>query len=206
MSLSTEVNPKQAKTFIVLIILAAAGLLYMYVFAPQARKLADARTRLDEANSVLTVDLAKIRGAGRCEEELELAMAQLENFERLIPRENRIHYVLRDMESVALSNHVAIDSLTIASGMPRGQYVEIPMTLNVSGTYNNIIGFLDGIADIERVMNVHSLSFGGGRELWREGGGTQDRAVRSPDAYISSTIQVTTYARPRGDDQVGAGS
>jgi Tfp pilus assembly protein PilO len=150
--------------------------------------------------------LAKIRGAGRCEEELELAMAQLENFERLIPRENRIHYVLRDMESVALSNHVAIDSLTIASGMLRGQYVEIPMTLNVSGTYNNIIGFLDGIADIERVINVHSLSFAGGRELWREGGETQDRAVRSPDAYISSTIQVTTYARPRGDDQVGAGS
>ncbi len=35
MSLSTEVNPKQAKTFIVLIILAAAGLLYMYVFAPK---------------------------------------------------------------------------------------------------------------------------------------------------------------------------
>jgi hypothetical protein len=38
MSLSTEVNPKQAKTFIVLIILAAAGLLYMYVFAPPSAK------------------------------------------------------------------------------------------------------------------------------------------------------------------------
>ncbi|MDD4337939.1 MAG: type 4a pilus biogenesis protein PilO [Firmicutes bacterium] len=211
MPLSTEVNPKQAKILIVLIIIAVVGLLYMYVFSPQARRLTEAQARLEEANSALTIDLAKIRRATQTEEELEIALAQLESFERLIPQEDRIHYVLRDIESVALANQVTVGSLTIAAGTSRGQYVEIPMTLNLSGTYNDILGFMDGVADLARVMNVHSLSFGGASQSWQEGetsedGTSDDAVVISTDAHISATIQVVTYARPKGGGQVGAGS
>jgi type IV pilus assembly protein PilO len=206
MPLSTEVNPRQARILIVLIIVAVVGLLYMYVFAPQAQRLTRTKARLEEANSALTIDLAKIGRATQSEEELISAEGELEGFERLIPQEDRIHYALRDIESVALANQVTVDSLTIAAGKPRGQYVEIPMTMNVSGTYNDIIGFLDGVAGLARVMNVQSLTFGGGRERLREDEFAQEGAVRSLDTYLSSTIQVTTYARPKGGGQVGAGS
>ncbi len=206
MSLSTEVNPRQARILAVLAIIVVVGLLYLYVFTPQAERLDAATAGLDEANSALTIDLAKIRRATQSEEELSSALGELESFERLIPREDRVHYILRDIESVALANHVTVDSLTIAAGKPRGQYVEIPMTLNVSGTYNDIIGFLDGVADLARVMNVQSLTFGGGRERLQEDEYAQEGAVRSLDTYVSSTIQVTTYARPKGGGQVGAGS
>lgn len=206
MPLSTEVNPRQARILIVLIIVVVVGLLYMYVFAPQAQRLTRAMVRLEEANAALTIDLTKIRRATQSEEELMSAVGELECFERLIPRENRIHYALRDMESIALANQVTMDSVTIAAGKPRGQYVEIPMTLNVSGTYNDIIGFLDGISGLARVMNVQSLTFGGGQERLQEDEFAKEGAVRSLDTYVSSTIQVTTYARPKGGGQVGAGS
>jgi type IV pilus assembly protein PilO len=206
MPISTEVNPRQARILAVLIIVAVVGVLYMYVFAPQAERLDAARARLDEANSSLTINLAKIRRATQSEEELSSALGELESFERLIPREDRIHYILRDIESVALANQVTVDTLTIAAGKMRSQYIEIPMTLNVSGTYNDIIGFLDGIADLARVMNVQSLSFGGARERLRKDESGQEGPVLSLDAYVSSTIQVTTYVRPRGGGQVGAGS
>lgn len=201
MPLSTEFNPRQARILVVLIIVVVLGALYMYVFAPQAQRLTQARARLEEANAMLAIDLVKIGRAPQSQEELELAIAELESCERLIPREDRVHYIFRDIESVARANHVAVQSMTTAKGKPRGQYVEIPVTINISGTYNQIIAFLDGIADLGRIMNVHSLSFAGGRE-GRQGDGT----APSTDVHISATIQVTTYARPKGGGQVGAGS
>jgi type IV pilus assembly protein PilO len=185
---------------VLIVVLAAAGL-YLYVYSPQQRRHEQLRADLDMANSELTISLVAMRKAPEAEAELEAAVAGLEALMRLIPAEDKLNWIIRDIESVARANRVIVSGATLADGKLRGRYLEVPLTVSLTGKYEDVLSFVEGLAKLPRIINVHGFTFEGGAS--RPGAeAALAESVLPRESLISATVQATTYALAKGGGQV----
>ena len=185
---------------VLIVVLAAAGL-YLYVYSPQQRRHERLKADLDMANSELAVSLVKMRKAPEAEGELEATVAELEVLMRLIPAEDKLNWIVRDIESVARANRVTVLEATLADGKVRGRYLEVPLTVALTGKYDDVLGFVEGLGKLPRIINVHGFTFDGGAS--RPGADAAlAESVLPRENLISATVQATTYALAKGGGQV----
>lgn len=185
---------------VLIVVLAAAGL-YLYVYSPQQRRYEQLKADLDMANSELSISLAAMRKAPEAEAELEAAVAGLEALVRLIPAEDKLNWIIRDIESVARANRVIVSGATLADGKLRGRYLEVPLTVSLTGKYEDALSFVEGLAKLPRIINVHGFTFEGGAS--RPGADAAlAESVLPRESLISATVQATTYALAKGGGQV----
>ena len=153
------------------------------------------------ANSELSISLAAMRKAPEAEAELEAAVAGLEALVRLIPAEDKLNWIIRDIESVARANRVIVSGATLADGKLRGRYLEVPLTVSLTGKYEDALSFVEGLAKLPRIINVHGFTFEGGAS--RPGAeAALAESVLPRESLISATVQATTYALAKGGGQV----
>jgi len=190
---------RQMRLLGVLIILLAAAGLYLYVYSPQQRRHERLKADLDMANSELAMSLVKMRKAPEAEGELEAAVAGLEALMRLIPAEDQLNWIVRDMESVARANRVTVVEATLIDGKLRGRYLEVPLTVALTGKYEDVLGFVEGLGKLPRIINVHGFTFEGG--ALRPDAALAE-SVLPRESLISATVQATTYALAKGGGQV----
>ena len=198
MSAFDHTNRQMRLLGLLLVVLAAAGL-YLYVYSPQQRRHERLKADLDMANSELAIGLVKMRKAPEAEGELEAAVSGLEALMRLIPAEDKLNWIVRDIESVARANRVTVVEAALVDGKLRGRYVEVPLTVALTGKYEDVLGFVEGLGKLPRIINVHGFTF--------EGGATRPDAapaesVLPRESLISATVQATTYALAKGGGQV----
>ena len=198
MSAFDHTNRQMRLLGLLLVVLAAAGL-YLYVYSPQQRRHERLKADLDMANSELAVSLVKMRKAPEAEGELEAAVAGLEALMRLIPAEDKLNWIVRDIESVALANRVTVIEATLAAGKLRGRYLEVPVTVALTGRYEDVLGFVEGLGTLPRIINVHGFTFEGG--ALRPDAALAE-SVLPRESLISATVQATTYALAKGGGQV----
>ena len=183
---------------VLIVVLAAAGL-YLYVYSPQQRRHERLKADLDMANSELAMSLVKMRKAPEAEGELEAAVAGLEALMRLIPAEDQLNWIVRDMESVARANRVTVVEAALVDGKLRGRYLEVPLTVALTGKYEDVLGFVEGLGKLPRIINVHGFTFEGG--ALRPDAALAE-SVLPRESLISATVQATTYALAKGGGQV----
>lgn len=151
-------QPLQVKAGILLLIVAVISAVYWYFFwAPKAEELARARKNLTQAE-------VKVR-------EYEAIAAELPKFEKEYKRlENEFELVARklpkDKEIPALIDgvysEIAASNLESIIFAPEPQvtkeiYAEIPIEMEVVGTYFNLADFFDRISRLPRIVNVRDL-------------------------------------------------
>ncbi|MEA4882887.1 MAG: type 4a pilus biogenesis protein PilO [Clostridia bacterium] len=206
MALAIGGSPKQQKLLIILLCVVAAAGLYTYVFAPQAAKYDSVKSQLADEGTKLTINLSKLKRAPAAEEELSAAIAELEGFENLVPSEDAIHYLYRDIESVSRKTGTSILDITMGARKERGRYVEVQVTASIVGKYNDILDFVEGLDALPRVINMNGFTLNARAESPESGVAWQDKLSKGPEGLISATVQMTTYVRAKGGDQVGDGS
>lgn len=208
MSAFDHTNRQMRLLGVLIAVLAAAGL-YLYVYSPQQRRHEQLRADLDRANSELSISLVKMRKAPEAEAQLEAAIAGLEALMRLIPEEDKLNWIVRDIESVALANRVTVAEAALGDGKLRGRYLEVPLTLALTGKYEDVLSFLEGLIGLPRIINVHGFTFEGGAsppgvqaaaEATAETAEAESGLPR--ENLISATVQATTYALAKGGGQV----
>ncbi len=208
MSAFDHTNRQMRLLGVLIAVLAATGL-YLYVYLPQQRRHEQLRADLDRANSELSISLAKMRKAPEAEAQLEAAIAGLESLMRLIPEEDKLNWIVRDIESVALANRVTIAEAALGDGKLRGRYLEVPLTLALTGKYEDVLSFLEGLIGLPRIINVHGFTFEGGASPPGVQAAAQATAETAEaesglprENLISATVQATTYALAKGGGQV----
>ena len=198
MSAFDHTNRQMRLLGLLLVVLAAAGL-YLYVYSPQQRRHERLKADLDMANSELAMSLVKMRKAPEAEGELEAAVAGLEALMRLIPAEDKLNWIVRDIESVARANRVTVVEAMLTDGKLRGRYLEVPLTVALTGKYEDVLGFVEGLGKLPRIINVHGFTFEGG--ALRPDAALAE-SVLPRESLISATVQATTYALAKGGGQV----
>jgi type IV pilus assembly protein PilO len=142
------------------------ALWFLLLWSPQGNKLSDAKKRTDAAqaeNSTLELRLARLQAAQKDAPEL---MAQGEQLRRAIPETPELAQFILDANDAASA--AGVDFLSISPTPPvpgvGAAPAEVHLSIAVTGTYFEVLDYLDRLNDLPRVVVIDTLGLtpGGG--------------------------------------------
>ena len=167
-TINEQTNQVKIGILVFLVVAISAGYWYFY-WSPKSDDIRRARVRLAQVEKqvseyeAIAAELPKFEAENkRLQKEFELVASKL-------PKEKEIPALIDSVyEEISASN---LDSIIFA---PKPQvtkeiYAEIPIEMQVVGTYYNLADFFDRISRLPRIVNVRNLNLergdGGGRIL-----------------------------------------
>jgi type IV pilus assembly protein PilO len=74
-----------------------------------------------------------------------------------LPAKTEVPGLLEDITNTALGSGLEIKSIQLKPEVSKEFYVELPMEIEVSGTYHDIASFVSGVASLPRIVTLHDL-------------------------------------------------
>jgi type IV pilus assembly protein PilO len=191
-------DPRVPKFF--LIGICVAGVLYTYFgtsFLPftykvQAKELSGLKDRYEKVSLEVNRARQSAKHLPHLEAEYETLRAKWEEANQLLPTENQIGGLLREISFRGLT--CGVDFLLFEPKPPVAAqfYTENPIAIQVEGGYHQIAAFLNELAAMTRIVNVRDLVI----EQTRQQDATESTAKASFTA-VAYTLGGQADARPQ---------
>ena len=86
--------------------------------------------------------------------EVQALEARLETLKRILPPEKEMPDLIRRVQYLAAQSSLQIRKFNPAAPVQKEFYQEVPVNLDLDGTYHNLGAFLDRISRMSRLVNV----------------------------------------------------
>lgn len=95
----------------------------------------------------------------RFKEEYEKMKARLDAALLELPNEKEIPNLLTNIASSAKENGLDVIRFKPGNETPKGFYAEVPVDLNLVGTFHEIAKFFYAVGDMSRIVNISNVNF-----------------------------------------------
>jgi type IV pilus assembly protein PilO len=89
--------------------------------------------------------------------EVQALEARLETLKRILPPEKEMPDLMRRLQYLAAQSSLGIKRFNPAAPVQKDFYQEIPINIDVDGTYHNFGAFLDRISRMSRLVNMGNV-------------------------------------------------
>lgn len=89
--------------------------------------------------------------------EVQLLEAKLETLKRILPPERETPDLMRRVQSLASQSFLTVRKFSPTTPVQKDFYQEVPINVELSGTYHNLGLFFDRISRLSRLVNVRNL-------------------------------------------------
>lgn len=96
---------------------------------------------------------------------LEVFKAQMAEMEetfgalvRQLPSETEVPGLLEDITNTALGSGLALKQVKLLPEQRRDFYAELPINIQVSGSYHELASFVSSVASLPRIVTLHDLT------------------------------------------------
>lgn len=110
---------------------------------------------------------------------------------RQLPEKTDVESLLVDVSQTGLANGLEIKKFKPSAEEKKGFYAELPISLEVSGSFHNLASFISGVAALPRIVTMHELKLE--RKERKEGDTGEDK--------LQMTAVAKTYRYLREDEQ-----
>lgn len=153
--------PLQQKLVVLVVVMGAVGGLFWYSlispFDEQLAQAAQERTTKQGEIDKLKAENAKDKTADRKAERDRLERERKE-FEEMLPKKEELEKFITGINETARNAGLTILSFEKGAQNEQDYYLEIPISMEVSGTFREFIGFLRTISEKDRrVVNIRDL-------------------------------------------------
>jgi len=83
--------------------------------------------------------------------------ARLETLKRILPPEKEMPDLMRRVQYLAAQSNLQIRKFNPAAPVQKEFYQEVPVNLDIEGTYHNLGAFLDRVSRMSRLVNVGNV-------------------------------------------------
>jgi type IV pilus assembly protein PilO len=129
-------------------------------------------------NQMLAKDLPRKRKEyARLEKQLTIAL-------NMLPKESEIPDLLENVSWAGKDSGLEFKAFKPLGEVSRQFYAEVPVDIDVSGTYNQLLTFLKRVGEMPRIVDVHNLSLGqsvAGGQLSIQGRVVTYRFIEKPE-------------------------
>jgi len=139
------------------ILFAIVILDWTYWYGPRAQTLGDLHTQVAEKRAELETKRSKTNARADSEKELRELTAELRRAEARLPDQREIADLL---SSIASSGREAGLDITLFRQKPEAYhdfYAEVPVQMEMRGTYHDVATFLDRVKRLDRIVNVSDI-------------------------------------------------
>ncbi len=145
---------------IVLVLVFALILGAGYWFA-----IKDQYTALDRAESEESTLKEQYRSKAFKVANLDAYIEQMKEMEesfgallKQLPADTEVPGLLEDITNTGLGTGLQIDRIGLQPEVSREFYVELPIEIEVRGTYHDLASFVSGVASLPRIVTLHDFS------------------------------------------------
>jgi type IV pilus assembly protein PilO len=89
--------------------------------------------------------------------EVQALEARLETLKRILPPEKEMPDLMRRVQYLAAQSNLQIRKFNPAAPVQKEFYQEVPVNLDLEGTYHNLGAFLDRVSRMSRLVNMGNV-------------------------------------------------
>ncbi|MBW1787210.1 MAG: type 4a pilus biogenesis protein PilO [Deltaproteobacteria bacterium] len=139
-------------------VILVAGLFIYFIYMPKTEEIGRLKGQI--AGLQQQIDKAKIAAARLPELEKEEARleAEFRDALRLLPNQKEIPSLLKGLTKLGVDANLEFRLFSPQSERDKGFYAEIPVSMELSGTYHDVAVFFNKVSNMERIVNIHNVT------------------------------------------------
>jgi len=155
--INEELNekPKSSKfLYLIISVLLPLALFYNFYYTPKQEK----KKRLIQDIQALNAEIIKYEKIAQREREIEFVINERKKFlaecQKILPNEKEIPELLNNIAKLANKRNLKVLQFIPKSEVQKNYYNEIPIELNIVGSFKNIFDFLNDVENMDRLVNL----------------------------------------------------
>jgi type IV pilus assembly protein PilO len=143
-----------------------ALLVLFLVINPKLKQIKVLETKIDQQNNEIAASQAKAAKLEVLKIENERLVKRINELKEQLPEEKEISSLLKQVSDMGIAAGLEIKSWKPApkTTHPSGIVYEIPVSVDVTGTYHNLGYFLSSITKLNRIVNINDMKLGSPRK------------------------------------------
>lgn len=139
------------------IALLICGGFYYFWYAEAVEKQKQKEARLATLQQEIRALEATANRLPEFQREVQALEARLETLKRILPPEKEMPDLMRRIQYLAAQSSLQIRKFNPAAVVSKDFYQEVPVSIDVEGTYHNMGAFLDRVSRMSRLVNMSDL-------------------------------------------------
>jgi type IV pilus assembly protein PilO len=135
------------------------GLVVYFGYLPKAQRVDSLKADLAQINSEVTIYRAKVKKLDDLLAENKRLQERLAEQRRQLPEQNEVADLLRQVTEAGAGAGLEFRLWRPGSptANPSGLYLELPVAVEVSGTYHQVGVFFEKVAQLDRIVNISDI-------------------------------------------------
>ena len=155
--------PLYAKILISLIpaVILSAAIMIM-VIVPKQKEIKELDAKIDTQNNEIAASQAKVAKLDILKQENQRLINRINELKEQLPEEKEISSLLKQVSDLGIAAGLSIKSWKPGpkTTHPSGIVYEIPVSVDVEGTYHNLGYFLSSLTRLNRIVNISNMKLG----------------------------------------------
>jgi type IV pilus assembly protein PilO len=135
-----------------------AGLFVYFVYLPKAEEIAKTREEIARLQQKLNQAIVRARALKKFEADYAEVDAQFQEALKLLPNTKEIPSLLKSITQLGTDSQLEFLLFSPQREKPQDFFMEIPVSIEVKGTYHNVAVFFDKVGQMERIVNILNVS------------------------------------------------
>jgi type IV pilus assembly protein PilO len=133
------------------------GSFYYFWYSDALETQRKQEARLAELQTQIRLLEATANKLPEFQREVQALEARLETLKRILPPEKEMPDLMRRVQYLAAQSSLQIRKFNPAATTSKEFYLEVPINLDLEGTYHNLGAFVDRISRMSRLVNVGNV-------------------------------------------------
>ena len=135
-----------------------AGLFVYFVYLPKSEEIAQTREEIAKLQQKLNQAIVRARALKKFEAEYAEVDAQFQEALKLLPNTKEIPSLLKSITQLGTDSQLEFLLFSPQRERPQGFFMEIPVSIELKGSYHNVAVFFDKVGQMERIVNILNVS------------------------------------------------
>lgn len=128
------------------------------VYIPKTDEISKIKEDISNLEQQLRIAKIKTRNLKKLEEEEAKVNDQFKEALRLLPDKKEIPSLLRSITQLGKESNLEFRLFNPQQERSKDFYIEIPVSIEVSGNYHNVAIFFDKVGRLDRIINILDVS------------------------------------------------
>jgi type IV pilus assembly protein PilO len=134
------------------------GLFLYLIYMPNMKEIKTTQASIDDLNSQIFDAKKERQKLPEARAEKEKVDAQFEAALKLLPNSKEIPSLLTKISELGKTSQLDVRLVKPRNEITREFFIEMPIAIEVRGTYHDIAVFFDRVGHMERIMNIQNVS------------------------------------------------
>lgn len=135
-------------------LLLLGGLFVFFVYMPKSEEIIRYEKQISALEQKINQARIKTKNLEKFKEEMALVNSAFLEALKLLPNESEIPSLLRTITQKGADSNLEFNLFSPKKERPKNFYIEIPVSIKVSGKYHDVAVFFDKVSKMERIVNI----------------------------------------------------